>query len=338
MKNVLVTGGPGFIGSHTIRALNARGIIPRVLIRHSSNLTNLQSVAAEFVYGDLTDIGSLYPALDGCDTLIHAAGFVSSRLSHRHRLMRDNAVATANILDAAAAVGVPHITVVSSVTGCGASKDPVIWEESMGYDLDEVPVPYFAAKRAAELILKERLEQGMPIVTVYPSYCLGWGDVYLSSVRLIVEFLKGNVPFVTDGGMGFLDVQDVAEALMLATEKGQSGIPYYLSGHMMTYAAFFNLLAALTQTAPPKHRLPRGVLKTLCKLGEPLNDGAVISNSLYMCLSRYWWFDQTCTMEELGWSYRPLEVTLRDTVSWLAANHHIDPVLVPVVHPELAQT
>lgn len=320
MTTVLVTGATGFIGSHVVRSLNQRGIRPRVLVRSTSNRTNLEELDVEIAEGDLIDPDSLTRVLDGCQHLYHIAGYVSSRPDERQRLFDSNHHGTVNIMKAAREAGVERIAYLGSVTALGASEEPRIWEESMPYNLGGQGVAYFESKRAGELAVRQEIENGLPVVSVYPAYCLGPGDVYLSSSVLVTQFLEGNIPFVTEAGMGFLDVRDAGESLVLGMEKGRIGERYYISGHNITYGEFFERLAKISGVKPPKLTLPKPILKAACVIGEALTDGQVLNRSFYMAMARYYWYDNSKAEKELGWSFRPLEETLKDSVAWLKEN------------------
>src|SRR5208283_4942775 len=69
----LVTGATGFVGAAVAQALERAGWSVRVLVRASSDRTNLARLAAEPVQGDLREPASLAAALAGCEALIHVA-------------------------------------------------------------------------------------------------------------------------------------------------------------------------------------------------------------------------------------------------------------------------
>ncbi|RLC60186.1 MAG: NAD-dependent dehydratase, partial [Chloroflexota bacterium] len=246
----LVTGATGFIGSHVVRRLNKRGIRPRVLVRPTSNRVNLADLEIEIVEGDLLDPPSLIRALDGCEQLYHVAGYVSPRPSDRQRLFDSNVRGTINIMDAARETGVSRITYLGSTTGIGASEGPHPIDENAPYNLGGTGAAYFESKREAELAMRERIEAGLPVVSIYPGYCLGPGDVYLSSSLIVTAFCKGQIFFAPTGGMAFLDVRDAAEAIVLGMEKGRVGERYFAGGHNLTYREFFERLAEMIGRKP----------------------------------------------------------------------------------------
>src|SRR5438445_10922970 len=102
---VLVTGGTGFVGSHTAAALSARGHEVRLLVRSPAKVGSvfdaLGVAAPEVVAGDVTDAASVRAAIDGCDAVVHAAALVSLRRGDEERLATVNVGGTETVLDTA---------------------------------------------------------------------------------------------------------------------------------------------------------------------------------------------------------------------------------------------
>ncbi len=313
----LVTGATGFLGSNVVKRLNERGIFPRMLVRPTSNRRNLEALQGEIIEGDLLDYASVVRALQGCEQLYHIAGFVSPRPSQRKQLYDSNVRATEVLLDAAAEVGIRRIVYLGSTTAIGMSNGPYPIREDAPYNLGGTGIGYFEAKRAAEMAVRKRVEDGLPIVSIYPGYCLGPGDVYLSSSRIITAFCKGQLFFAPQGGMSFVDVRDAAEAVVLGMEKGRIGERYFAGGHNLTYRQFFKILAKVSGRRPLRIVMPNWLLYILCVLGEPLTDGDIFSRLFYMVMANYHWYDSSKAFQELGWTLRPIEETLRDALDWL---------------------
>ncbi len=79
---VLVTGGTGFTGSHTTRALLAAGHHVRLLVRDPAKLKRVfapDGAPSDFMVGDVTDETAVAEAMRGCDAVFHAAALVDLR-------------------------------------------------------------------------------------------------------------------------------------------------------------------------------------------------------------------------------------------------------------------
>lgn len=154
MRTFLVTGGAGFIGSHIVEALLARGDRVRVLDNLSTGRrANLPAgKAVELIEGDLTDASAVQAAVQGVDCVFHEAALASVPRSIEHPLETHAACVTGTVvlLDAARRSGVRRVVYAASSSAYGdlpaASKRET--------DLPNPLSPYAAAKLAGELYMR----------------------------------------------------------------------------------------------------------------------------------------------------------------------------------------
>jgi UDP-glucuronate 4-epimerase len=170
---VIVTGGAGFIGSHIVDALLARG--DEVLALDTRpDLENLASARqhANFTYAncDVRDLAQLDAAIDASveyDAVIHLAALVGVRpsLAHPVRYADVNVLGTASMLDTASRKKVPLFIFASSSSVYGNRRDRVPFDES---DEASKPIsPYAATKRAGELLCySAHLTTGLSVACV----------------------------------------------------------------------------------------------------------------------------------------------------------------------------
>lgn len=88
-KRILVTGASGFIGGHVCEALLKRGAQVRAMVRRSSDLTHLASLAVEYAYTDLGDAAGPRQAYHGMDVVLHTAAAVGSFGDWEHYIRAD---------------------------------------------------------------------------------------------------------------------------------------------------------------------------------------------------------------------------------------------------------
>ena len=128
---VLVTGGAGFIGSHLVEALLARGYQVRVLDNLTLGRTEWLPSEAEFLKGDICDLDTCRQASKGCTGVFHLAAMSRSAASKDNIdiCTSNNIIGTQNVLVAAKEAGVSKVVYAGSSTYYGSQKPP--HQESM---------------------------------------------------------------------------------------------------------------------------------------------------------------------------------------------------------------
>jgi len=335
---ILVTGATGFLGRHLVSQLLETGAAVRGLCRSSPRPEQARdgrqqplacasgsepSVSLEWSHGDVRDPASLKKAMVGVTYVYHVAGRIDFDARDLELMRAVNIQGTRNVLTAAKEAGVQKIVHVSSVSTIGAvpTADRTLNEDDFGEGLG-VDLPYPASKLAGEQVALDFAANGLPVVIANPTYMGGPGDVNLGSVHTAASFVRGQVWVgLTTGGFGYTDIRDAARGLQLAMEKGVSGRRYIIGGTNILLREYHELLGKLTNRRAPRFRLPPS-------LAEPL---AVVGRFYYRMLGlkpyvtrgdvrmgrHYWLFDYTRAKSELGFTPRPVEESLRDTLLWL---------------------
>src|SRR5579863_998905 len=126
---VFLTGGTGFVGHHVARALAAQGAELRLLVRKSSNLSNLEGIAGDTFTGDLSQPETLAPALEGCDAVVHVAADYRLWIPNPAAMYRANVDGTRELLRLAREAGVPRFVYTSSVATMHFRTDGIPTDE-----------------------------------------------------------------------------------------------------------------------------------------------------------------------------------------------------------------
>ncbi len=249
MKPALVTGASGFIGWHVAKLLLDRGYAVRALCRPTSQIAGLP---VEKITGDLRDPESLARAVTGCGLVYHVAADYRLWAKDPRELYRSNVDGTRNLIAAAKTAGVERFVYTSTV-GCIEPPD-----ETRAVTLKQMSGAYKESKFLAEVVALE--ERELPVVIVNPTAPIGDHDVKPTPTgRIILDFLKDDMPAFIDTGLNLVDVRDVALGHLLAAERGQPGERYILGCQNMTLEEILQHLAALTGKKAPTIKLPYAV-------------------------------------------------------------------------------
>lgn len=328
-KNVLVTGGAGFIGSHLVEQLLKQGRNVRVLALPKplssievDNLKIIKSKEAEIVYGDLRDKNSLESASEGIESVFHLGG-----ISRPMRILKkdyyDNGVlGTQNLLEVAKEAGVKKFIHVSSVSVLGVSPDghPLKESEFQNEDSD-----YGSSKREGERIVLEYYRKyKFPVVVIRP--CLVYGPRCM--VRLIMfKFVKWRLFPLFNGGeakMEFCYVDNVVRSLLLAEKENEviGEVFNITDGQSYSLKMVLETIAKELKVNPPFINIPVWAGKVAGRISEFVS--AVVGVYPPFSATAAEWmskdtnvYDCRKAKEILG--YRPrisLEVGIKRTVEW----------------------
>jgi UDP-glucose 4-epimerase len=231
-KISLVTGGAGFIGSHLVEALLARGDRVRVLDNFSTgHLANLAGVQdkIELIQGDIRDEAVVRTALTGVDQVFHLAAIVSVPESMAKPVETEliNAVGTLNILQAAKAAGARRVILSSTCAVYG--DEPTLPKTETSPSCPQSP--YAISKFTAETYCR-LFHDAFGLETVRLRYFNVFGprqdpsSAYSGVISIFVDKLgTGIVPTIFGDGeqtRDFVFVEDVVRANLLAATAPQA--------------------------------------------------------------------------------------------------------------------
>jgi len=256
MKPTLVTGASGFLGWHIARLLTERGHHVRALLRPTSRIPDLD---VEAITGDLRDPASLARAVDGCGLVFHAAADYRLWAADPNELYHSNVDGTRNILEAAAKAGVERVVYTSTV-GCIGIPENSPGDEDQPCTFEDMHGAYKRSKFLAEGIALEYAATRLPVVILNPTAPIGDHDSKPTPTgKIVLDFLKGDMPAFIDTGLNVVDARDVALGHLLACERGRTGERYILGSENLTLAQILGKLAAITGRPAPTVKLPYAV-------------------------------------------------------------------------------
>lgn len=304
---VLVTGATGFVMGVVARELRARGDAVTALVRDPSRAASCAALGCELVAGDIVEPTGVIGDLQRCDALVHGAAIYEIGVSsHRRRAMEEtNVTGTRRILDAARAAGTPRIVYVSTIAAFGNTNGAVVAE---GHRPTSRPTSaYEDTKRRAHEIALEAARDGAPIVIVQPGQVYGPNDH--SAVGANFRALaRGKLRYRAFEGLGLnlVHVDDLADGILRALDRGRIGECYVLGGEIATLGDAYRAVALATGRRLPRFVLPSAVARLAAVLPSMRE---VVSSADGVTF----WATDAKARAELGTRPRDLETGMRDT-------------------------
>lgn len=194
---IAITGGTGFVGSNTARALLAAGHEVVLVARGSRRVApreGLSVVRADVLSGD-----GLAAAFASCDAVVHLVAVI--REKGKQTFDAVIRTGTENTVAAAREAGVGKLVYVSAI---GADPDP--------------RYGYLYAKWEAEQAVRA---SGIPFTTLRPSLVFGRGDGFFTTLTGLVRFSIPVIPVAGDGGALFqpIAIEDLVRCIVLSVER-----------------------------------------------------------------------------------------------------------------------
>jgi dihydroflavonol-4-reductase len=329
-RRVLVTGGTGFLGRRTVRALLEAGHDVRLIVRDRARAAEaFGDLPVDVAAGAPTDPHALDAALAGRDVVIHAAATYRYERSAAASVA-PNAALARTVLEAAGRAHVERVVDVSSIVVFSLRSrrvdeaTPLTRPGEPGWD-----DPYLRSKVLAEDVGRELEGLGLPRVTVYPGLIVGPDDSGPgTSGGIVVSLLRGAAMPDTRGA--WVDVRDVARGIVAALDT-PIGSRYLLSEGVHRYREVAATLDRLTGRRRRRVFLPGAAMRLLARANDALGgrmERVPPAGSLDYVLLNGPEVDGSKATRELGLSYRPLEETLADALRWWAANGTVERRLI----------
>jgi dihydroflavonol-4-reductase len=313
-----IVGANGFLGRALVERIGREHEVIAICRREVDLAVPLRKA-------DLTDLASLEKAFEGLDVVVNAAGNVSNQPEDAEWMWQVHCQGAENVVAAAKAAKVAKLVHMSSSGTVAVSED-------LGLTMDEYsprPLnlvqkwPYYRAKLLAEdLVLRT---EGIEVYCLNPSLLLGPGDLKGGSTKAVRLFLEDRLDAAPSGSLSFVDVRDVADAVLLVLEKGEPKRRYLLGATNLRFAEFYERLARISGKPKLRFTMPgftRQVLNVFPGFGREkgIGIGHKLSRVEVEVASHNWGVDAGRAKTELGWRPRDPMETLTDTVIDLVHN------------------
>lgn len=328
---ILVTGATGFLGSHLVCQLLAKGENVRACKRQTSDSSEFNFVYdfyfpaqeskmqmeknLQWVRTDVLEIDTFSAALEGISAVYHCAALVSFDPKDRELLQQTNVEGTANVVNLCLTQGVKNLSYVSSIASLGRTKTGNTMDESCKWESSKLNSNYAISKYQSEMEVWRGSEEGLNVAMVNPGVIIGPGNFNKGSNELIKSVYNG-MPLYSLGVNGYVDVRDVARALIELTERKIYSKRFILVGANLSIKdLFFSIADGFGKKRPYILITPflaalswrvMWVLRLFTKKGLAITKEtarAAINESYYK---------NDAIIKEIAFTFTPIETTIKD--------------------------
>ena len=292
MSTILVTGGSGFIGSHTILQLLDAGHRVRTTVRSLKREGDVRAMLKEggaepgdrllFVAADLTNDSGWREAVSGCEYVLHVASPLPERVpKDENELIVPAREGTLRVLRASHDAGVKRVVLTSSFAAIGYGQKqrntPFNETDWTNPDGDDV-LPYVKSKTLAEraawdFIAKEGGALELSVINPVGVFGPVLGPDYSASILIVQRLMDGAMPGCPRMYFGVVDVRDVADlhirAMTHPAAKGERFLA--VGGDFMSIAEIARVLKNRMGAAArrvPTREVPNWIVR-LVALKDP---------------------------------------------------------------------
>lgn len=326
---VAVTGGTGFVGSHTVAQVIKSGHEVKLLVRDPRRiypaLNPLGIHKIECTVGSVTNTKSVEEVLKGCDALIHCASVYSLDPRFGDVIRKTNTSGTKLVLDAAHRRKMDPIVHVSSFAALIGEKGKVLNPSSLPSHPKTV---YPQSKADSDRIARAYQQSGAPVVITYPGAVWGPHDPHIGeSSMMIKHLLRGFWTLLPNATIPNSDVRDVAKLHAALLEKGQGPRRYMSPSQNASLRAMGTAISRVTGRRLLFITLPSkaftwplqflDIIQRVIPMRFPASFQAVYIGSLNHSI------DDSLTRERFGMEAIPFERSVSDTIRWMYENGHV---------------
>ena len=322
---ILVTGADGLLGNNLVRELLSRDYKVSVLLLPNSNTHSLDELDIERFEGNILNPEDIEKAILGCDAVIHAAANTNIWPSRSEIIRKVNIDGTKNIIDAALKANVKRLVYIGTANsfGFGSKENP--GNEKLPYQSAKYGLDYMDSKLEAQrLVLKAAKDQGLPAITVNPTFMLGPYDTKPSAGALILAIYEEKVPGFAPGGRNYLYVKDAAVAIANGLTKGKIGESYIVGNVNLSYQEMFTKVAEIVNVKPPKIKIPSIFIKIYGLIGSAYGNlfkkQPTVSYPMAQISCDEHYFNPQKARDELDLPQTDIDTAILESFTWLKEN------------------
>ncbi|MEM8906467.1 MAG: NAD-dependent epimerase/dehydratase family protein [Bacteroidota bacterium] len=322
---VLVTGADGMLGSNIVRELLQRRHQVRAFVLPDSPYRSLDGLAIEKAAGNLLQASDLAQACQGCDAVIHAAANTNIWPDRSEMVRKVNIDGTQNLIAVALAQNIQRLVYIGTANSFGFGSKTAPGDETRPYQSAKYGLDYMDSKyEAQQRLLRACREQGLPALTINPTFMLGPYDSKPGAGAMILAIYQQKVPGYAVGGRNYIYVKDVAVAVCNALQQGRIGESYIAGNANLNYQEAFSLIAETVGVKAPRIFIPPAISKAYGFLGSQwgrlTGKAPTVSYAMASISCDAHYFSAQKAVEELGLPQTDIKIAIRESFDWLKAN------------------
>ena len=268
------------VGSHLLHELTRKGHKVKALLRPGKKPYETRKILSclsaegerlidqvEWIEGDVLDPFSLQQAMQGVDYVYHCAALISFNPAEFRKMLEVNVDGTANVVNACLENGIKKLCYVSSIASLGQAEKGEMIDENAKWKTSRNNSGYAVSKYGGEREVWRGIEEGLDAVIVNPSVIIGAG-CHPKATNSLFHGIKRFIPFYTSGINGYVDVRDVARAMILLMESNISGERFVLNSENLSLREFFVKVADILGKPHPRISVNGKMLAVIAWLDE----------------------------------------------------------------------
>ena len=269
---ILLTGGTGFLGGFLVKSLLEGGHKVRILARNPAKVDFSKYPEIEVVEGDVLDVLSISRAMEGVDSVVHAAAMVSFWKKRHPIMLQSNIEGAANMVNMALEHGVSRLVHVSSISALGRSAQGGVINEKNPWKTSPYNTVYAKSKYAAELEVLRGMEEGLNVTILSPAFIIGPGD-WTSGTPHLFQMIYDGFRFYNRGRTGVVAATDVAKVVnQILPRTDLNGEKFILSAENLYFKDMFGQMAKAMGKKPPFIVAPQSLMRIMGKIYEMVAD------------------------------------------------------------------
>ena len=314
--SALVTGANGFLGQHLCELLLTHNWRVFALCRSHDKAQEINS-SVKIIIGDINNCQAFQSQLpSNLDALFNTAASTNTWFKNNNKQTITNIDGTKNLIKLAKDKHIKRFIHTSSVVAYGLHNQLININEDMPKSGANSWVNYVKTKTLSEL--QVLTDESIDSVVLNPTHIIGPGDKH-NWARLFQMIATEKLPSIPNGAGSFVDVRDVAKAILSTFHLGKNGENYLLGGHNLSFKQFVSEVATQLDVKLTNTQLPTGLLMFIAKsknlISRLTNKEPDITPESVALISDLYTCDSAKAQVELGYKISNFKTTIKDTLN-----------------------